>query len=83
MSVLFANVTAVTMDPAQPVLENAFVAVEGTKIVSVGTVRPEGTFDRVVEGKGKVLMPCKLPHPCAYDPDAGLRRGSRFAALAQ
>ena len=42
MSVLFANVTAVTMDPAQPVLENAFVAVEGTKIVSVGTVRPEG-----------------------------------------
>ena len=57
MSVLFANVTAVTMDPAQPVLENAFVAVEGTKIVSVGTVRPEGTFDRVVEGKGKVLMP--------------------------
>ena len=57
MSVLFANVTVVTMDPAQPVLENAFVAVEGTKIVSVGTVRPEGTFDRVVEGKGKVLMP--------------------------
>ena len=57
MSVLFANVTAVTMDPAQPVLENAFVAVEGTKIVSVGTVRPEGTFDRVVEGRGKVLMP--------------------------
>ena len=57
MSVLFAHVTAVTMDPAQPVVKNAFVAVEGTKIVSVGTVRPEGTFDRVVEGKGKVLMP--------------------------
>lgn len=57
MSVLFANVTALTMDPARPVVENAFVAVEGTKIVSVGTVRPEGTFDRVVEGKGKVLMP--------------------------
>lgn len=57
MSVLFAHVTAVTMDPAQPVVENAFVAVEGTKIVSVGTVRPQGNFDRVVEGKGKVLMP--------------------------
>ena len=41
MSVLFANVTALTMDPARPVVENAFVAVEGTKIVSVGTVRPE------------------------------------------
>lgn len=57
MSVLFAHVTAVTMDPAQPVLENAFVAVEGTKIVSVGTQRPQGEFDRVVEGQGKVLMP--------------------------
>ena len=57
MSVLFANVTALTMDPARPVVENAFVAVEGKKIVSVGTERPEGTFDRVVEGQGKVLMP--------------------------
>ena len=42
MSVLFANVTAVTMDPAQPVLENAFVAVEGSQISYVGTKRPTG-----------------------------------------
>ncbi len=57
MPVLFENVTAVTMDPARPVLENAFVAVEGTKIASVGTVRPEGEFERVIDCAGKVMMP--------------------------
>ena len=44
MSTLFTNVTAVTMDPAQPRLENAFVWVEGTKIASVGAQRPPGTM---------------------------------------
>ena len=42
MKILLQNVTAVTMDPAQPVLKDAFVAVEGTKIASVGTARPQG-----------------------------------------
>ena len=45
------------MDPAQPLLKNAYVAVEGTTIASVGTQRPQGEFDRVVDGKGQVLMP--------------------------
>ena len=57
MSILFEHVTAVTMDPAQPVLKDAFVAVEGTKIASVGGVRPRGDFDRVVDGTGQALMP--------------------------
>lgn len=57
MSILFTNVTVVTMDLAQPVLENAFVAVEGTKIASVGTERPAGEFTRCIDGAGKVLMP--------------------------
>ena len=34
MKLLFQNVTAVTMNPAQPVIKNAFVAVEGSKTVS-------------------------------------------------
>ena len=42
MSLLLEHVTAVTMDSAQPVLKDAFVAVEGTKISSVGTARPQG-----------------------------------------
>ena len=57
MAILFTNVTAVTMDPARPELKNAFVAVEGTKIASVGTVRPAGEFERVIDCTGKVLMP--------------------------
>ena len=57
MSTLFTNVTAVTMDPAQPRLENAFVWVEGTKIASVGAQRPAGDYDRVVDCTGKVMMP--------------------------
>ena len=57
MSVLFTNVTAVTMDPAAPLLRDAFVAVEGTQIASVGSVRPDGQFEQVIDCTGKVMMP--------------------------
>ena len=35
MKILFQNTTAVTMDPAQPVLNHAYITVEGTQIISV------------------------------------------------
>ena len=57
MSVLFQNVTVLTMDPANPLLKNAYVAVEGMKITAVEAQRPQGEFDRVVDGEGQVLMP--------------------------
>ena len=57
MSILFEHVTAATMDPAAPVLRNAFVLVEGTAISQVGQTRPQGAFDRVVDCTGKVMMP--------------------------
>ena len=57
MAILFENVTAVTMDPANPIVKNAFVLVDGAQIASVGTKRPAGEFERVVNGAGKVLMP--------------------------
>lgn len=57
MSILFEYVTAVTMDPAAPVLHDAFVLVEGTAISQVGQTRPQGEFDRVVDCTGKVMMP--------------------------
>lgn len=57
MTTLFEHATAVTMDRKTPVIQDAYVAVEGTKIASVGTEPPEGTFDRVVDGAGKVLLP--------------------------
>ncbi|MCI8593829.1 MAG: amidohydrolase [Oscillospiraceae bacterium] len=57
MKTLFSNVTAVLMDELGTVLQNAFVAVDGTAIAHVGTERPQGTFDREVDGTGKILMP--------------------------
>lgn len=57
MSILIHNCTAVLMDQAGTVLPGAYVTVEGTKITWVGTQRPQGTFDREIDGKGNVLMP--------------------------
>lgn len=57
MNTLFQNVTAVLMDDAKTVLKNAYVAAEGGKIAYVGTEKPAGTFDEVIDGTNKVLMP--------------------------
>ena len=57
MSILIQNVTAVLLDESRTVLPNAFVAVEGSQISYVGTKRPAGPFDQVIDGAGKVLMP--------------------------
>ena len=57
MSILFTNVTAVTMDPAAPILKNAFVAVEGTRIAYAGPARPAGSFEREIDCAGKVMLP--------------------------
>ena len=57
MNILFRHVTAVLMDQAHTVLPDAFVAVEGGRIAQVGQDRPAGQFDRVVDGRGGILMP--------------------------
>ena len=57
MAILIYDCTAVLMDEAGTVLPNAYVAVEGSKILSVGTQRPQGTFDQEIDGRGQVLMP--------------------------
>ena len=54
---LLYNCRALLMDEAGTLLENAFVAVEGETISSVGTQRPQGEFDREIDCKGNVLMP--------------------------
>ena len=54
---LIYNCRALLMDEEGTVLNNAFVAVEGDKIASVGTTRPEGPFHQEIDGKGNVLMP--------------------------
>lgn len=54
---LLHNCRALLMDEKGTVMDNAYVAVEGDTIRSVGTVRPEGTFDQEIDCKGNVLMP--------------------------
>lgn len=57
MTTLIHNVRAVLNDDANTVLHDAFVAVEDTAITCVGTERPRGEFDQVIDGRGNVLMP--------------------------
>ncbi|MBO5727115.1 MAG: amidohydrolase family protein [Oscillospiraceae bacterium] len=57
MSVLFTNAIVLTMDASRTPLKNAFVGVEGERIVFVGTSRPQGHFDREIDCSGKVLLP--------------------------
>ena len=57
MSVLFTNVTAATMDPGQPLLHGAYVAVKDAFITYVGGERPQGPFDREIDCTGKVMLP--------------------------
>ena len=57
MKTLFSDITVVTMDDRRRTLHHAYVTVEGGKIAAVSAEKPEGTFDRVIDGAGKVLMP--------------------------
>lgn len=54
--ILFRNATLVTLDPQQPLLSNACLAVAGEKIEAVGQA-PDGCFDRVIDAGGLILMP--------------------------
>lgn len=57
MSTLFTNVTALLMDEDFTTLRGGFVAVEGQRISHVGTERPQGDFDEVIDCTGRVMMP--------------------------
>ena len=50
MATMIYNVTAVLMDEQHTVLPNAYVVVEGTKIRSVSTQRPWGSFEEQIDG---------------------------------
>ena len=51
------DVTAVTMQDECPVIEHANIVIEGNRITYLGKERPEGSFDREIDGRGKVAMP--------------------------
>lgn len=54
-STLFKDITVLTEDGAT--IPHAYVVVEGKYITHVQLDQPEGTFDRVYDGRGKLLMP--------------------------
>ena len=56
MDKLIANVSAVTMDEQEPVLQNAYIHIKGGKIAYIGQERPQGAFEEI-DGRGKVAMP--------------------------
>ncbi len=57
MKILIQNAKTLLMDSQNTILEQAFVTVEEGLITGVSSQKPGGTFDRVVEGRGQVLMP--------------------------
>ncbi len=57
MRILIEHGTAVTMCDEMPVIDNAYILVEGNRISYVGTERPLGEFDEVMDASGMVAMP--------------------------
>ena len=57
MSILFEHVTAVTMDPSRPLLRDGYVLVEGSRVVQVSQTRPQVDAERVIDGRGRVMLP--------------------------
>ena len=57
MKTLIKHATAVLMDQAGTVLPDAYVVVEGQRIVSVGADCPPGPFQEEIDGTGQVLLP--------------------------
>lgn len=67
MDILFSQVTAVTMFDRLPVIYGAYVGVTDGKLSYISQDPPQESAARVIDGRGKVLMPglinchCHLP----------------------
>ena len=57
MSILFTNVTAVTMDDRMHVLPGAYVGVRNGRIAYIGRQMPAEPVREAIDGTGMVLMP--------------------------
>ena len=58
MDILFTNITAVTMDPSAPVLQNVNLGIKGRKIEYLQHANtPAPPASRTIDGLNKVLMP--------------------------
>lgn len=57
MKTVINNVTVLTVNPSETVYQNGYVVIDGTKIAGVGEGRGPQDADRVVDGRGGILMP--------------------------
>lgn len=57
MRQLFEHCTIVTVNENFDILEDAYLVVEGDTIAYIGASRPQGPFEQVIDGSGKVMMP--------------------------
>lgn len=57
MDILFSNITAVTMADKLPVILGAYVGVTDGKIRYISTKPPQESAERIIDGRGMVLMP--------------------------
>lgn len=57
MDTLFSNITAVTMADKLPVILGAYIGVTNGKISYISTQAPQEPANRVIDGRGMVLMP--------------------------
>ena len=57
MKLLIKNTTIITVNDQDQVLEHADLAVSGKTIVGVGKIPLDFIPDRVIDGKGKLVMP--------------------------
>ena len=57
MDILFKNARIITMDNENPYLEGAYLAIRGGKIEYIGKEEPEQGAKRVIDARGKVLLP--------------------------
>ncbi len=55
MRILFSNIT--TLNEQGIAKDAQYVAVDGTTITYIGEQKPEGAFDRTIDGKHRLLMP--------------------------
>lgn len=57
MKTLIHNTTAILVDKDRTVLNNAYVVIEDTLIIAVGSGEYTGDVDEKIDGKGHILMP--------------------------
>ena len=64
MKLLIKNVSVLTMDRQKNTYENGYVCIEDSMIKSVGEGEPDFSADKVIDGRGGILLPGLINTHC-------------------